>query len=120
VRTLTSDPFAEFLETKVEEVRDGYARVSGRVKREFLNIHGTAHGAYITALADFALALASNYDTKRMAVNITINFFKGAEEGDELVAEAEKISGRKTAFFRIRVKKGDKTIAEGTAITVAA
>ena len=119
VRRLKSDPFAEFLEAEVEEVREGYARVSGVVKKEFLNIHGTAHGAYIAALADFALALAANYDMKRMAINISINFFKGAKEGDKLVAEAEKISGRRTAFFVIRVKRGDEVISEGTAITLA-
>ncbi len=116
---MKSDPFAEFLEAKVEELREGYARVSGVVKEEFLNIHRTAHGAFITALADFALALAANYDMKRMAINISINFFKGAKKGDVLVAEAERVSGRRVAFFVIRVKKGKELVAEGTAITVA-
>ncbi|MDW7990529.1 MAG: PaaI family thioesterase, partial [Archaeoglobaceae archaeon] len=65
--SLLSDPFRKFLGCEVEEVREGYARVKGVVKNEFLNIYQVAHGAFIMALADFAFAISANTDTKRVA-----------------------------------------------------
>jgi acyl-CoA thioesterase len=102
---------------EVLEVKEGFARVKARVKREFLNIHGTAHGGFIFTLADVAFGLAVNYDSPRMAISINMNFIKPAFEGDELVAEAKvEGGGKRVKFCLLRVYKGDDLIAEGTAI----
>ncbi len=111
------DPFREFLGVEVIELSEGYAKVRGNVKRENLNFHGTAHGSYIFALADFAFALAANSDDfRRMAVSVRLDFYKPAYEGDELFAEAKVVHGKKLVFCELRVFKGEKLIAKGEAI----
>ncbi|MCS7144147.1 MAG: hotdog fold thioesterase [Archaeoglobaceae archaeon] len=113
---LLSDPFRKFLGCEVEEVREGYARVKGVVRDDFLNIYSVAHGGFIMALADFAFAISANTDTKRVAVKISMNFYSPAEKGDLLTAEAEKVKGKRLGFYRLRVFKGEEIIAEGSAI----
>lgn len=114
---LGKDGFREFLGAEIVEVSEGYAKVKGAVRREYLNFHGTAHGSYIMALADFAFALAANSDNiKRVAVSIKMDFYKPAYEGEELVAEAKVIHGRKLVFCELKVMRGDDTIAKGEAI----
>jgi len=111
-----TDRFRDFLGAEVLEVRKGYAKVKGVVKEDFLNPHGTAHGAYIIALADFAFGLAVNYDEPRIAININVNFYKPAFLGDELIAEAEVKGGRRVCFCVLRVYRNEELIAEGTSI----
>ncbi len=111
------DPFREYLGVEVVELSEGYAKVRGKVGKENLNFHGTAHGSYIFALADFAFALAANSDDfRRMAVSVRLDFYKPAYEGDELFAEAEVVHGRKLVFCELRVFKGEELIAKGEAI----
>ena len=117
---LQNDKFREHLGVEIVELRSGYAKVKGMVKEEYLNFHGTAHGSYIMALADFAFALAANSDgTRRMAVMIKLNFYKPANAGDEITGEAEVVRGRRLVFCRVCVKRGEETIAEGDAIAAA-
>jgi len=113
---LLSDPFRKHLGCEVEEVRDGYARVRGVVREEFLNMYSLAHGGFIMAPADFAFAISANTDAKRVAVNISLSFYAPASNGDTLVAEAEKVGGKRLAFYRLRVYRGKELIAEGSAI----
>ncbi len=44
----------------IEEAREGYARVSMRLRADMLNGHGIAHGGMIFALADTAFAYVCN------------------------------------------------------------
>lgn len=106
----------EIFGMKVVDVGEGFAKVKAMVKKEFLNIHGTAHGAFIFALADTAFALAVNYDSPRVAINVSINFIKPAFEGEELIAEAKVEGGKKVKFCILKVYRDDDLIAEGIAI----
>ena len=45
---------------KVLHLAPGEAAVAGEVRADHLNLHGTAHGGFLYALADSAFALASN------------------------------------------------------------
>lgn len=101
---LKNDNFRKFLGVEVLEIGKLYAKVKGVVKKEHLNFHNICHGAFITALADFAFAIASNSDGKRrLAISIKTDFYKPAFEGDELIAEAKRIRGDKVAFFEMIV-----------------
>ncbi len=121
---MLSDSFRKYLEVEVEEFRPGYAKVKAVVKREFLNFHGVAHGGFIVSVADFAFAIAGNADNfKRMALNINMNFYSSAKEGDTVIGEAERITGgKRVGFYELRVSKGKEDgnghdiIAKGTAI----
>ncbi len=107
----------EILGVEVLEVKEGFAKVKAKVKKEFLNVHGTAHGGFIFTLADIAFGLAVNYDAPKMAINVNINFIKPAFEGDELVAEAKvEGGGKRVKFCLLKVYRGEDLIAEGTAI----
>jgi len=112
------DHFRKFLGCEVEEIREGYARVRAVVKEEFLNMHGVAHGGLIMALADFAFAISANTDARRVAAHISVNFYASAKNGDILVAEAEKVRGKRVGFYRVRVFRGGDLILEGSAIAV--
>ena len=84
---LRKDRFREFLGVEIVEISEGYAKVRGSARKEYLNFHGTAHGSYIMALADFAFALAANSDNvRRAAVSIRMDFYKPVYEGGELTA----------------------------------
>ncbi len=111
------DSFMEFLHVRVVERRKGFARVEGIVKEEYTNIHGTAHGGFLTSLADFALGLASNWEERRAAISIKMDFVTPAFVGDKLVAEAVEIGGgRKVRFYDLRVYRDGVIIAKGSAI----
>ena len=89
MEVISGDRFRKFLGAEIVEVKRGYARVEGVVKEDYTNFHGTAHGSYIAAIADFALSIAANSDNvRRFAVTIKINFLKPAFPGDKLIAEA--------------------------------
>jgi len=115
---MLEDSFRKYVGAEVEEFRPGYARVKALVKKEFLNFHGVAHGGFILSVADFAFAIAGNADNvKRMALNINMDFYSSAKEGDVLIGEAEMITGgKRIGFYELRVSKNGEIIAKGTAI----
>lgn len=91
----------------------GRAVVGGRVSDDHLNVHDSAHGGLIFALADAALAVASNsHGPEAMAIAATIHFTKAAASGDELRAEAREVSlGGRTATYEIEVTSDGEPIA---------
>jgi len=114
------DPMATYLGIKVEEVRKEYARCSLVIKPEYLNALGRGHGISIYAVADQAFAVACcSGGYKGIALSFTINFTRGAAEGEKIRAEATPLfTGRKVSLWKIRVTgKGGKLIAscEGVA-----
>jgi len=115
---LKEDKFRELLGVEIVEVEEGYARVEGVVREEFTNFHGTAHGSFIIAMADFALAIAANSDNiRRFAATIKMDFFKPAYVGEKITAESRKTGGgRKLGFYENRVLKDNEVIAKGDAI----
>ncbi len=114
---LTEDKSREFLGVEILEISKGYAKVKGTVREDYLNFHGTAHGSYIIALADFAFAIAANSDNvRRAAISIRVDFYKPAYKGDELVAEAKISHGRRVVFCDLVVTKDGSVIARGEAI----
>lgn len=114
------DPMARFLGIEVEEVREGYARVSVTVKPEYLNAVERAHGIIIFSVIDQALAVASN-STGMIAVSIntTVNYVAAAIDGEKIFAEAVPVNvGKKVSVWRIEVRgTGDKLIATADGLT---
>jgi acyl-CoA thioesterase len=102
---------------KIEAARQGYARVSMRIRPDMLNGHGIAHGGMIFALADSAFAYVCNGSNHAsVAAQASIVFLGKAEEGEVLIAEAEEVAreGRAGAT-RVSVKTADgRAVAEFT------
>ncbi|RLC71733.1 MAG: phenylacetic acid degradation protein [Chloroflexi bacterium] len=112
------DPFANFLDIKIKEVREGYARVEGLVKEDYQNFNQVCHGGFIFTLADVAFSFASNsHNQQAYAVNVSLDLLAGARPGDRLVAEAEeiRIAGR-LGFYQMRVWREQTLIARCQAI----
>lgn len=105
---MQKDPWGNHLGATMEEVRDGYARFSLKVKPEFMNFHGMAHGGLIFSLGDLAFAAAGNSRGQTsVALEVKVNFVRAGQLGDLLIAEAQEISlNGPVGLFDITVKDG--------------
>ncbi len=102
---------------RIEEAREGYARLSMTLRADMLNGHGIAHGGMIFALADTAFAYACNSrNAKTVAAQASIVFLGSAHEGETLVAEAEEtVTAGRSGVSRVAVRTSDgRAIAEFT------
>jgi acyl-CoA thioesterase len=108
-----TDYFAEELNIKILESKDGYAKTSMKVEKKHTNALGFTHGGAIFSLADYAFAIACNFgDNVAVAVQVSINFLKPSVEGDLLMAEATRVSDGKTmGLYNVTVKNEEKTVA---------
>ena len=108
-----SDHFRVLLGIKVLEIKDGYAKMSLKIRKEHINIAGFTHGGVLFSLADCAFAEAVNFgDKKAVAVQVSINYLRPTSEGDVLIAEATTVSDGKTlALCSVVVKKDEKDVA---------
>ncbi|TMK82515.1 MAG: hydroxyphenylacetyl-CoA thioesterase PaaI [Actinobacteria bacterium] len=108
------EPFADLLGLEVVEVGPGAATVRGTVGSEHLNAHGIGHGGFVFALADHALAMASNsHGPAAVALVATIHFTRRVRAGETLVARAREVSlGRSAATYEVTVETdGGRTVA---------
>ena len=115
-----NDRLVKLLGVEIEEVREGYAKVSLRVEEKHMNAAGVCQGGVIFTLADLAFALASNSHGKvALALEMSISYLKAVPLGERLTAEAkEEYLGKRTATYIITVftEKGEKAaILKGTA-----
>ncbi len=101
----------------IDEAREGYVRVSMRLRRDMLNGHGIAHGGMIFALADTAFAYVCNGSNHAsVAAQASIVFLGKAEVGELLIAEAEESAREgRAGVTRVSVRTGDgRPVAEFT------
>ena len=89
----------------IEEASDGHAVVSIELEGKHKNAVGQVMGAVYFTLADFAFAVASNYD-RPMTVTLQSSMtFMNACRGSRVSAVAERISeGGSTCFFEVSVR----------------
>ncbi len=102
---LDKDAFSAWLGIRVTEVQPRRVTVAMTVRNEMTNGFGVAHGGIAFALADSALAFASNTHG-RMTVSIEngISYPAAVRAGDELTVVAEEQSAaRRLAFYRATI-----------------
>lgn len=107
----TSRPWA----IKIEDAREGYARLSMRVRADMLNGHAMAHGGMIFALADTAFAYACNSRNENaVAQHASVTFLAPAHIDDVLVAEAREVSrSGRSGVYAVSIRTADgRVIAE--------
>ncbi|GAB4362215.1 MAG: hydroxyphenylacetyl-CoA thioesterase PaaI [Deltaproteobacteria bacterium] len=94
---------------------EGYAKVSVRVEERFLNAHGIGHGVLIFAAADAAFALSVNAVVDAVGVQWSLNVFRAAKPGEEVVGESRIIhQGRQSMVCELTVTAGDgRVLARG-------
>ena len=102
---------------KIEEAREGYARISMVLRADMLNSHCIAHGGMIFALADTAFAYVCNgANHASVAAQASIVFLDKVREGETLIAEATEVAREgRAGVTRVAVRTTDgRKIAEFT------
>ena len=118
---MKDEPIASFLGIRVLELSPGYARVSMKMRAEYLNFNGVVFGAVIMAVADHAFSLAINsLNMPSLATQFNINLLAGAAVGDELTAEGRVLrNGRRVGISEMTVtNQNGKLIAKATGTTI--
>jgi acyl-CoA thioesterase len=102
---------------RIEEAREGYARLSMTVRADMLNSHKIAHGGMIFALADTAFAYICNgANHASVAAQASMVFLDKVSEGETLIAEGEQVAREgRAGVTRVTVRTADgRSIAEFT------
>ena len=109
---MAKDAFSQSLGMEVVEVRPRAATVRMTVGPDMLNGFGVCHGGVTFALADSALAFASNtHGLVTMSIENSITYPKGVFEDDVLTAVAEEESAtNRLAFYRVTVRSANGEI----------
>ena len=108
-----NDAFSQWLGIVVEDISEGSCRLSLTIRKEMLNGFGIAHGSITYALADSALAFASNSHGKQsVSIDTSINHIESLKEGDVITAIAkEKAKKNKFGFYTVTIRKDDVIVA---------
>ena len=114
-------PFSAHIGAEMEELRDGYARLSLVLEPRHTNPNGVMHGGVITTMMDSALGAAlgslrgpESGRTPHSTVEMNASFLAGARPGDKIVVEGRVLRlGKSIAFGEAEARKGDELIAKG-------
>lgn len=93
-----------FLGIDIYEIGEGIAKGKLEIKREYINIFGTAHGGILFTFADHVGGACGNtLGKKAVLVESSIQYMKGVVEGETIFADAVLIH-RGVRIGRIEVK----------------
>ena len=116
-------PFLEMLGTKIEEWRDGYARISLVLRPEHLNRAGVVHGGLLATLLDHGGGVCGLYCAVPgharygMTLSLTCNFIAQTNTGVLTTIGRRTAGGRKIYFAQTEVLDANGTaIASGTSV----
>lgn len=104
----------------IEEVREGFARVSMNVRADMLSGHGIAHGGIVFTLAATAFGYAANSrNDATVAQQASIVLLSQGREGETLFAEAREASrAGRSGVYHVQVSADDgRAVAEFTALS---
>lgn len=110
----SKDAFSQWLGIEVKVVEAGHCRLEMTIRPEMLNGFAIAHGAISYALADSALAFASNSQGRHaLSVETSIAHIVPLRAGDTIIAEAiEEQRSYRLARYRVEVRKaGERELA---------
>lgn len=99
-----NDRFATDNGAVIEEIADGYARCTMELDEHHYNAVGGVMGGAIFTLADFAFAVASNWNQDPcVSLSSQITYLSGAK-GKRLTAEAKRVKdGRSTCYYVVEM-----------------
>lgn len=111
IRLFEKDRFATCNGAVIDEVGDNYAKCSMAVEEKHRNAMGAVMGGVYFTLADFAFAVAANWQhLGTVSLNSEIAYL-GSAKGNLLTAEAFCIKdGRTTCFYRVEVKDAEERL----------
>lgn len=115
-------PFSAHIGAEMEELREGYARLSLILEPRHTNPNGVMHGGVITTMMDSALGAALSAlrgeeagRNPHATVEMNASFLSGARPGDRIVVEGRVLRlGKSIAFGEAEARRGgDELIAKG-------
>ena len=108
------DNCAHQMGIEIQEMGEGFAKLTMTVTEAMLNGHQTCHGGQLFTLADTAFAYACNSQgLAAVASGCSIDFVRPGHAGDTLTAVAQvRTQGRQTGVYDIEIiNQHEKTVA---------
>lgn len=107
-----NDPFSKLLGMKLIEINEGFCKLEMTVTAQMLNGFSIAHGGITYALADSALAFASNArGIQSVSIETSINHLNKVALNDTLTAiTEEKNLTSRTALYFINITNQNQTV----------
>ena len=88
----------------IEEVGEGYARIVMELDEQHYNEVGGVMGGAIFTVADFAFAVASNWQEKTVVSQTAQITYLGKVKGKRMIAEARQVKdGRSMCYYVVEV-----------------
>lgn len=99
-----NDRYATVNGAVIEEVEEGYARITMELDEHHYNAVGGVMGGAIFTIADFAFAVASNWQGKTVVSQTAQITYLGRVKGKKLIAEAKQVKdGRSMCYYVVEV-----------------
>ncbi len=111
-RMYHKDAFSQWLGIQRIAEGPGHCTLEMQVRSDMVNGFGIAHGAITYALADSALAFASNAQgRKSVSIETSINHLKPVMVGDVITAIADEISiTHKLGVYHVQIIRGGELV----------
>ncbi len=108
---MSQDRFSQWLGIEILDVAPGTVQLAMRVRPDMVNGLGVCHGGVTFALADSALAFASNgHGRVAFSVDTSITHSAPVRDGDILTAHAtEEGTTKRLGFYRVTVTNQNGT-----------
>lgn len=105
-KMFAGDAYSQWLGITIISVEVGRCALSMTLRSDMLNGFGLAHGSITYAVADSALAFASNSHGKKcLSIDTQISHLRPCKEGDVLTAEARELSrSKKLGRYDVEIK----------------
>ena len=105
----STNPFAQQLGIWVEEIREGYARVTKTIGPDDLNPVNAPHGGVYFSMADTVSGSAmASHGYYAVTVNASYNYLRSGSVGDVFTAQAREVkSGRTLSVFDVEITNQD-------------
>lgn len=109
---LARDAFSQWLGIETAEIAPRRSVLRMTIRPEMVNGFGVSHGAIAYALADSALAFASNtHGSITVAIENSISYPAAVHVGDVLTATAdEESSTNRLGFYRVTVRNQNQDL----------
>ncbi len=89
---------------EILEARAGYAKCALKIEAKHKNAVGQVMGGVFFTMADFAFAIAANFDQPTTVTQSSQIVFLSPAKGSVLYAETERIrGGKRTCFYKILI-----------------
>ena len=99
-----NDKYATSNGAVIEEIGDGYAKVSMEIDEHHYNAAGGIMGGAIFTLADFAFAVAANWQGKTALSQTAQITYLGKVKGKKMIAQARQVKdGRTMCYYVVEV-----------------